>query len=67
MLILGGMVVCATPLVPLEWQVDGDAWAVIFPLAYVVFDHTGIYEAHPICLSVVTGCHILFPVRSFFP
>ena len=38
LLILGGMVVCATPLVPLEWQVDGSAWAVIFPLAYVILD-----------------------------
>lgn len=45
-LILGGMVVCATSLVPLEWRVDGSAWAVIFPLAYVVFDLSRIYEAH---------------------
>jgi hypothetical protein len=29
------MIVCATPLVPLEWRVDGSAWAVIIPLAYV--------------------------------
>ena len=33
--IIGGMIVCATPLVPLEWRVDGSAWAVIIPLAYV--------------------------------
>ncbi|KAI0251039.1 glycosyl transferase family group 2-domain-containing protein [Lactifluus subvellereus] len=42
--IIIGMIVCATPLVPFEWRVDGSAWAVIFPL------------------SVVAGCHILFPI-----
>jgi len=30
---LGGIVILATPLVPLGWRVDGSAWAVIFPLA----------------------------------
>ena len=29
------MIVCATSLVPLGWRVNGSAWAVIFPLAYV--------------------------------
>jgi hypothetical protein len=32
--IIGGMIVCATPFVPLGWRVDGTAWAVILPLAY---------------------------------
>ncbi|KAH9975273.1 glycosyl transferase family group 2-domain-containing protein [Lactifluus volemus] len=32
--IIGGMIVCATPFVPLAWRVDGTAWAVILPLAY---------------------------------
>ena len=32
--IVCGMIVCATPLVPYEWQVNGTAWAVIFPLRY---------------------------------
>lgn len=45
--ILGGMVVCATPLVPLGWRVDGTAWAVIFPLAYVD-SNCLIYAANPI-------------------
>ncbi|KAH9026838.1 glycosyl transferase family group 2-domain-containing protein [Lactarius pseudohatsudake] len=31
--LIGGMIVCATSLVPLGWRVDGSAWAVIFPLA----------------------------------
>ena len=41
-----GIIILSTPLVPVEWRVDGSAWAVIFPL------------------SVVAGCHILFPVRT---
>ncbi|KAH9991982.1 glycosyl transferase family group 2-domain-containing protein [Russula compacta] len=45
--ILGGMVVCATPLVPLGWRVDGSAWAVIFPLAVV----TGCHVLFPIVLN----------------
>jgi hypothetical protein len=64
LLILGGMVVCATSLVPLEWRVDGSAWAVIFPLAYVILDPSKEIAAHLIRFSVVTGCHILFPVSS---
>lgn len=31
--IIAGMIICATPLVPLAWRVDGSGWAVIFPLA----------------------------------
>lgn len=34
-LVIAGMIVCSTKLVPLQWRVDGSAWAVIFPLAYV--------------------------------
>ncbi|EMD36208.1 hypothetical protein CERSUDRAFT_115155 [Gelatoporia subvermispora B] len=43
-IIVAGMIVISTPLVPVEWRIDGSAWAVIFPL------------------SVITGCHILFPI-----
>jgi hypothetical protein len=28
-----GMIILATPLVPPEWQVNGDAWAVVLPLS----------------------------------
>lgn len=42
--IVVGMIIVSTPLVPLEWRITGSGWAVIFPL------------------SVVAGCHILFPV-----
>jgi len=45
--IIGGMVVCATPLVPLEWRVDGSAWAVIIPLAVV----TGCHILFPVVLN----------------
>ena len=45
--ILGGMIVCATPLVPLGWRVDGSGWAVIFPLAIVI----GCHIPFPIVLN----------------
>ena len=32
-LILAGIVIVSTPLVPLEWRINGTGWAVIFPLA----------------------------------
>jgi len=43
-IIIAGMIVCSTTLVPLQWRVGGDSWGVIFPL------------------SIVTSCHILFPI-----
>ncbi|KAI9451846.1 glycosyl transferase family group 2-domain-containing protein [Russula earlei] len=46
-LILGGMIICATPLVPLEWRIDGSAWAVIVPLAVVA----GCHILFPIVLN----------------
>ncbi|KAJ7905080.1 glycosyl transferase family group 2-domain-containing protein [Mycena leptocephala] len=42
--IIAGMIVCSTNIVPLEWRVGGGSWGVIFPL------------------SIVTSCHILFPI-----
>lgn len=33
--IIAGMAVLSTKVVPLEWRVTGEAWAVILPLAYV--------------------------------
>jgi cellulose synthase/poly-beta-1,6-N-acetylglucosamine synthase-like glycosyltransferase len=45
--IIAGMIVCATPLVPLGWRVDGSAWAVIFPLAVVA----GCHILFPIVLN----------------
>ncbi|KAF9524935.1 glycosyl transferase family group 2-domain-containing protein [Crepidotus variabilis] len=32
-IVLAGMIIVATPLVPVGWRVDGTAWAVIFPLS----------------------------------
>ncbi|KAJ6466992.1 glycosyl transferase family group 2-domain-containing protein [Mycena sanguinolenta] len=43
-IIIAGMIVCSTTLVPLQWRVTGAAWGVIFPL------------------SIVSACHILFPI-----
>ncbi|KAJ7222442.1 glycosyl transferase family group 2-domain-containing protein [Mycena pura] len=37
--IIAGMIVASTTLVPLEWRVTGDAWGVIFPLAVVAACH----------------------------
>ena len=31
--IIAGMIILATPLVPLDWRVGSSGWAVIFPLA----------------------------------
>lgn len=45
--ILAGMVVLSTSLVPLEWQIGGDGWAVIFPLAV----STGCHILFPIVLN----------------
>ncbi|THH01974.1 hypothetical protein EW026_g833 [Hermanssonia centrifuga] len=38
-IILAGIVIVATPLVPLQWRIGGDGWAVIFPLALVASCH----------------------------
>nr|GAT50238.1 predicted protein [Mycena chlorophos]GAT50239.1 predicted protein [Mycena chlorophos] len=38
-IIIGGMIVASTSLVPLEWRVTGEAWGVIFPLAVVAACH----------------------------
>ncbi|KAI0087250.1 glycosyl transferase family group 2-domain-containing protein [Irpex rosettiformis] len=38
-LIIIGMIIVATPLVPVEWRVGSDSWAVIFPLALVCASH----------------------------
>jgi hypothetical protein len=32
-IIIAGMIVLSTTLVPLEWRIGGEGWAVIFPLA----------------------------------
>ena len=37
--VVAGMVICATPLVPLEWRITGSGWAVIFPLAVCATCH----------------------------
>ncbi|KAA1477055.1 hypothetical protein DENSPDRAFT_867478 [Dentipellis sp. KUC8613] len=45
--LIAGIIVCSTPLVPLEWRVDGSAWAVIFPIAVA----TGCHVLFPILLN----------------
>ncbi|KAJ7740916.1 glycosyl transferase family group 2-domain-containing protein [Mycena maculata] len=38
-IIIVGMIVCSTTLVPLSWRVTGGSWGVIFPLAVVTSCH----------------------------
>ncbi|KAF7430553.1 hypothetical protein PC9H_006261 [Pleurotus ostreatus] len=45
--IIAGMVILSTNLVPAEWQVTGEAWAVILPLALSVACHV----LYPIVLN----------------
>ncbi|EIW55944.1 uncharacterized protein TRAVEDRAFT_171869 [Trametes versicolor FP-101664 SS1] len=46
-IVVAGMVILSTSLVPFEWRIDGSAWAVIFPLAVVV----GCHILFPIVLN----------------
>jgi hypothetical protein len=59
--IIGGMIVCATPFVPLGWRVDGTAWAVILPLAYGIVMSCGRRMAnsfHLVSSLAVTSCFL---------
>jgi hypothetical protein len=47
-LVIIGMIICATPIIPYEWRVPGSGWAVIFPLATVMACHI----LFPVCLFV---------------
>lgn len=38
-LLIAGVVIVSTPLVPYQWQLTGNAWAVIFPLSVVCACH----------------------------
>lgn len=38
-LMIAGIVIVSTPLVPYQWQLTGNAWAVIFPLSVVCACH----------------------------
>ncbi|KJA18241.1 hypothetical protein HYPSUDRAFT_169359 [Hypholoma sublateritium FD-334 SS-4] len=38
-LIMAGMIICATSIVPFVWRVDGSAWAVVLPLSMSVACH----------------------------
>jgi len=46
-IIIAGIIVLSTPLVPLGWRVDGTAWGVIFPLAAAA----GCHILFPIVLN----------------
>ncbi len=38
-ILVAAMVILSTPLVPVQWRIDGSAWAVIFPLAVLAGCH----------------------------
>ncbi|RPD65196.1 hypothetical protein L226DRAFT_456355 [Lentinus tigrinus ALCF2SS1-7] len=38
-IVVAAMVILSTPVVPIEWRIDGSAWAVIFPLALLAGCH----------------------------
>ncbi|KAK0475534.1 glycosyl transferase family group 2-domain-containing protein [Armillaria novae-zelandiae] len=46
-LLIAGMIILSTSLVPLGWRVDGSAWAVIFPLSVAA----GCHILFPIVLN----------------
>ena len=68
--LIAGMAVLSTRVVPLEWRVTGEGWAVILPLAYVLLSFRSIHRLLTdwffSVFSLTCGCHILYPVRSFF-
>ncbi|KDR70271.1 hypothetical protein GALMADRAFT_255169 [Galerina marginata CBS 339.88] len=37
--VMAGMIICSTSLVPFEWRIDGSAWAIILPLSLSVACH----------------------------
>ena len=47
-IIIAGMIVSSTTLVPLAWRVDGTAWAVIFPLAMA----SGCHVLFPVSITI---------------
>ena len=47
-ILVAAMIILSTPVVPLEWRIDGTGWAVIFPLAVVV----GCHILFPVRISV---------------
>lgn len=54
-IIIAGMIIASTKLVPLAWRVDGTAWAVIFPLAVAAGCHILFPVSHTCC----TPCCLL--------
>ncbi|RDX46455.1 hypothetical protein OH76DRAFT_1356082 [Lentinus brumalis] len=46
-ILVAAMVILSTPLVPVQWRIDGSAWAVIFPLAVLA----GCHILYPIVLN----------------
>ena len=65
--LIAGVVVCSTSLVPLEWRANGAGWGAIFPLVFVFFLSTvmshSVDDGLVAFRRVTLGCHILFPVR----
>ena len=68
--IIAGMIILSTSLVPFSWQVNGSGWAVIFPLSWVwcfwkKFNVIKCFYENFLFSRLSVSCHILFPVCCF--
>lgn len=61
-ILIAGMVILSTSLVPLAWRIDSSGWAVIFPLAVA----TGCHVLFPVRAAVLylVAIQVLTSVRS---
>lgn len=63
--LIAGMIIVSTPLVPYQWQLTGNGWAVILPLASVFpFPECLSLNSHASHHRIVCTCHLLFPVST---
>ena len=51
-IIIAGMIVCSTVLVPLAWRIDTSSWAVIFPLAMTSGCHILFPVSNAVCCFI---------------
>ena len=66
--IIAGMIILATPLVPLDWRVGSSGWAVIFPLAWAFFstDFAANFDKFSsVSLLAVICCSQWVPTRIY--
>lgn len=57
-ILIGGMVVLSTTLVPIEWRVGSSGWAVIFPLAVTSGCHI-LFPVSPFCVRSLRAVKLI--------